>query len=116
MSLRAQCFPKSLRLITAKDYQQVFKSSHQHSNKFFLLLVRENQKSSARLGLAISKKNVPSASERNYLKRIIRENFRRSQKKLQGKDIVVLARNETTQYKNKKQLWVSLNALMQKIL
>ena len=69
----------------------------------------------ARLGLAISKKNIPSAAERNYLKRIIRERFRQSQESIVGKDIVVLARNETKLYQNKKQLWTSIGTLIQKI-
>jgi ribonuclease P protein component len=46
----------------------------------------------ARLGLAISKKQARRAIDRNRLKRLIRETFRRSRDELPGVDLVVMAR------------------------
>lgn len=44
----------------------------------------------ARLGLAIAKRAVPSAVDRNRIRRLIRESFRYRQSKLVGLDIVVV--------------------------
>lgn len=54
------------------------------------LLARENHLNHARLGLAISKKQLPRAVDRNRLKRLVRESFRQQQ--LAGLDIVVMVR------------------------
>ena len=44
----------------------------------------------ARLGLAISKKNCRFATDRNRIKRVIRESFRHHQPTLAGLDVVVI--------------------------
>lgn len=44
------------------------------------------------MGLAISKKNVRRAVDRNLIKRLIRESFRIRQPQLGGLDIIVMAR------------------------
>ena len=44
----------------------------------------------ARLGLAISKKHCRQATDRNRIKRIVRESFRQHQAELAGLDIVVI--------------------------
>jgi ribonuclease P protein component len=59
----------------------------------------------ARLGLAIAKKLLPRAVDRNRIKRIVRESFRLHQ--LQEYDFVVLARRDTGTATND-QLFLSL--------
>ena len=44
----------------------------------------------ARLGLAISKKNCRLATDRNRIKRVVRESFRHHQAALAGLDVVVI--------------------------
>ena len=44
----------------------------------------------ARLGLAISRKNCRKATDRNRIKRVIRESFRHHKRTLAGIDIVVI--------------------------
>jgi ribonuclease P protein component len=56
-----------------------------------LVIATENNLGIARLGLAISRKNVKTATKRNQIKRIIRESFRINQQNLEGLDIVVTA-------------------------
>ncbi len=56
-----------------------------------LVIATENNLGIARLGLAISRKNIKTAIKRNQIKRIIRESFRLNQEKLEGLDIVVTA-------------------------
>jgi len=57
------------------------------------VLWRENGTPQARLGLALAKKNLRRATDRNLVKRIVRESFRRHQDELAGIDFVVLARS-----------------------
>ena len=108
-------FTKSQRLIKAADYRQVFNSSRRYSNRFFTLLVRDNHSDGARLGLAISKKHISLATQRNLIKRITREIFRHHQDNIQGMDVVVLTRKQTRSYSNKLELKTSLELLFQKI-
>jgi ribonuclease P protein component len=57
------------------------------------VLVLPNEISHARIGLSIAARTVSKAVERNRIKRIIRESFRRRQEQLPAVDIVVNARS-----------------------
>lgn len=82
-------FEKDKRLLSAKDFHHVFaqpiKKIH---SEHLLVLVRHNQKAWARLGLAISKKKLKNATDRNRLKRLIREHFRHQQCNMSAVDLV----------------------------
>jgi len=67
----------------------------------FTVLYRDNCSSTARLGLAIGKKNCRKATGRNRLKRVIRESFRVEQGRLPGIDVVVLNQPAATNANNK---------------
>jgi ribonuclease P protein component len=82
------------RLKRPEEYKQVFSSKRRSSDKSFLFLAKTNGFNRARLGLAVPKKYIHSAVERNKLKRIIRESFRLKQEKLKGNDIVVVVKNK----------------------
>lgn len=56
----------------------------------FTILYRPNGTQEPRLGLAIGKKNCRLATQRNRLKRVIRESFRHHRDSLGGIDIVVM--------------------------
>ena len=86
-------FPKSHRLLNASDFQSVFAdATHRVSHPLLLILARPNQQDVPKLGLVIAKKNIRLATNRNRIKRIIRENFRLRKGQLAGMDLVVLAR------------------------
>ena len=68
----------------------MFAVSERSSDAFFTVLATAGTPNRARLGLAISKKQVRRAVDRNRLKRLVRETFRR--RELIGKDFVVMAR------------------------
>lgn len=58
------------------------------------MLYRANGLGYPRLGLALARKRVRRAVDRNRLKRLVRESFRRAQRTLGGIDIVVMARDK----------------------
>jgi ribonuclease P protein component len=51
-----------------------------------------NDGTAARLGIVVSKRIARRAVDRSYLKRLIRETFRREQEKLIGFDVLVRPR------------------------
>ncbi len=63
------------------------------ADHFFTVLMRENERGCARLGLAVGKKQVPGAVARNRIKRLVRESFRHHSTALEGFDVVVLCRS-----------------------
>ena len=87
-------FPSTLRLKKPSEYKKVFGKPVKSSDAYFTLLAIKNDYGHPRLGLAIAKKNIRKAVDRNIIKRTVRENFRNQQQKLGNMDIVVLARKE----------------------
>ena len=83
-------FDRNKRLLKKVDYDAVFGKANKWVTSEFIFLYRNNDSGYARLGLAISKKTIPKAHERNRVKRLLRETFRTTT--LQALDIVVLAK------------------------
>tara|TARA_Y100000588_G_C14230948_1_gene915266 strand:+ start:1410 stop:1754 length:345 start_codon:yes stop_codon:yes gene_type:complete len=86
-------FDKSKRLIKKYEYNHVFNQAGKLVTPEFIFLYRQNDLGRARLGMAISKKHIAKAHDRNRLKRLLRESFR--VQSLPAVDIVVLARHHT---------------------
>jgi len=93
-------FPEKYRLNRPSDFQEVFKTALRYADKTFLVLARNNNLSFARLGLAVSAKRIKTAVQRNKVKRLIRESFRRNKIRLQGLDIVVVAHKNAAKESN----------------
>ena len=114
-SAESDCsFGKQQRLLTPRDFRQVFQNAtYKVSSKDLLILAYINRSPTARLGLVIAKKHVRRANQRNRIKRIIRESFRH-QRLFTGLDLVVLARGALDQRSNEElfqllaQLWQQL--------
>lgn len=87
----APVFPRRNRLTEAGDFDRVFKSARRSRDGYFTVLYCANGLGYPRLGLAIAKKRVRRAVDRNRLKRIVRESFRQAKKQLTGVDIVIMA-------------------------
>ena len=83
-------FPRCRRLNRAEDYRAVFADARKLRGGPFTLLWRPNKHHFARLGLAVSKRHLRFAHDRNRIKRLIRESFRQHQNALCGIDVVVL--------------------------
>lgn len=84
-------FKKTQRLLNKSDYDHVFNQAKKIVTTDFILLTRENNLGYARLGLALSKKMIAKAHDRNRIKRLLRECFRQTQ--LPAVDIIFLARS-----------------------
>jgi ribonuclease P protein component len=95
-------FPRKLRLTEPVQFKAVFnRAEFKVSNRCFLILARRNELQNGRLGLVISKKNLPTAVQRNRIKRLLRNEFRLNQNLLDGLDIVILARSNMSSINNK---------------
>ena len=113
MSRPSEGFPKSARLLNGSDYGRVFGDASAVSDAAFTILCRPNDLGRPRLGLAISKKMLRRAVDRNRVKRIVRESFRRHAVELQGRDFVVLARRGIRP-DGREGLWKSLDRLWER--
>jgi ribonuclease P protein component len=87
-------YPRSLRLLTAAEFQQVFKRcDYKASDRLMTVLAIHNGLDYPRLGTAVSIKAAGNAVRRNRIKRLIRESFRQHQLSLAGLDLVVTVRH-----------------------
>ena len=94
-------FPKTRRLLTAAEFDRVFKQARwRASSRSMLLLATPNKVDHDRIGFVIAKKNVRSAVQRNRIKRVIREVFRIHSGLSYSSDIVVIARKGLDQLDN----------------
>ena len=79
-----------------------------------LLLLKPNKSSCARLGLAIAKKQVKLAVQRNRVKRLARESFRQHHDNLPCVDMILLVYKEIDEVDNK-ELYQWLESLWQQL-
>ena len=93
-------FQRRLRIISPSDYQRVFAKPIKSGSKAFTVLATPNDLSQPRLGLAIAKKHIRRAVDRNRIKRQIRESFRLYKATLPAVDVVVLAKHLTNNKTN----------------
>jgi ribonuclease P protein component len=100
-------FKKQQRLLKKIDYDCVFEQAKKIVTQEFVILYRKNKIGHTRLGLALSKKMIAKAHERNRIKRLIRESFR--QEKLPAIDVIFLARSGVA-----KQLNTGINKTLNK--
>lgn len=101
-------FKKTQRLLTKIDYNHVFEQAKKIVTSEFIILFRENNLGCARLGLALSKKMIAKAHDRNRIKRLLRESFR--QEELPAVDVVFLARQGVAKQTN-----ANINAKLGKV-
>lgn len=86
-------FPRSRRLLRPEEFQRIFKGADWRvAGAAFTLLAAANTLGHPRLGVALAKRQVRRAVERNRIRRQLRESFRLHQHQLGGIDIVVLGR------------------------
>jgi len=84
--------PRDARVRRAGDFAALRQASGRLGGRCFSVRYRPNGLDHARLGLAISKRVSKRAVERNRIKRLLRESFRRVRAQLPPIDLVVMAR------------------------
>ncbi|MCX7059577.1 MAG: ribonuclease P protein component [Nevskia sp.] len=84
-------FPPSARLHKPAEFKLVFAEGRKLRRVPLSVSYRRNMTQDARLGLAIAKKAVAQAHDRNRIKRLIREEFRHNRARLPAVDLVFFA-------------------------
>ncbi|MGN6479439.1 ribonuclease P protein component [Luteibacter sp.] len=95
--MRAAALPRDARLRRAADFAALRNVSGRLGGRCFLLRFGNNAAGTARLGLAISKRCSKRAVDRNRIKRLAREAFRRARPDLPPVDILVMARDSAVE-------------------
>lgn len=110
-------FPRAARLLSGVEFQRVFKSRQVESNRYFRIhwadpVQDDRSVDGARLGLAIAKRVVRRAVDRNRIRRVARETFRLHRRQLRPADYVLLAKPPAAETDNRtlklalEQLWL----------
>ncbi len=114
-SRAGESFSRSSRLTLAGEFKQVFQNNFRVSDDCFTLLVGKQQSLNTRIGFAVAKKQIKRAVDRNHLKRLIRESFRRHQSEMPNLDIVVMVRFNILQLNNS-QIFTRLDKHWRKVI
>lgn len=108
-------FNRESRLLTPGQFQSVFTKPIRFGSSHITVLTSQNPDKNNRLGLAIAKKRVKLAVQRNRIKRLIRESFRLNRNNLPNIDIVVMVKSGTDKLDNKEinqqleKIWRKIN-------
>ncbi|OLF37393.1 ribonuclease P protein component [Psychrobacter sp. Cmf 22.2] len=109
------CFTKEQRLLTPAAFREVFDAPERKLHQAHLMaFVRPNMHKQPRIGMAITKRKVPTAVARNFIKRHIREEFRLKSSKIENKDIVFIVKKPIKGLDNK-ELKKEINNIFKKI-
>jgi ribonuclease P protein component len=87
-----ESFPRKLRLTRAAEYRQVFDRNKRVGDASITILVGSKAGVVPRLGFAVARKQIAKAVQRNWLKRVFRESFRKNQHRLPARDMVIMVR------------------------
>ena len=108
-------FTKEQRLLTPAAFREVFDAPERKLHQSHLMaFVRTNTHDKPRVGMAITKRKVPTAVARNLIKRQIREQFRVKAISLENKDIVFIVKSSIKDLTNK-ELKNEINNIFKKI-
>ena len=85
-------FGRDRRLLKPAEFQRVLRGGVRVGGHYFRLVGRVSEDANGRLGLAIAKRSLKRAVDRNAAKRTLRESFRRQQAAVVGHlDVVAMA-------------------------
>ncbi|MBH0094839.1 ribonuclease P protein component [Psychrobacter sp. NZS113] len=108
-------FTKEQRLLTPAAFREVFDAPERKIHQSHLMaFIRTNTHDKPRVGMAITKRKVPTAVARNLIKRQIREQFRSKAFKIENKDIVFIVKKSIKDI-DRKELKNQINNIFKKI-
>lgn len=108
-------FTKEQRLLTPAAFREVFDAPERKLHQSHLMaFVRANTEEKPRVGMAITKRKVPTAVARNLIKRQIREQFRTKALNIENKDIVFIVKKSINDIDDK-ELKNQINNIFKKI-
>src|SRR4029453_5471018 len=91
-SPRAERFPRGHRFSERGSFGPALRSARKLRGETIVLNIAPGRPGATRLGIALTRRLVPLATERNRFKRLVREAFRRHEVKSRGLDCVVALR------------------------
>ncbi|HRJ51926.1 MAG TPA: ribonuclease P protein component [Candidatus Thiothrix moscowensis] len=115
--LAAGGFPRCVRLTRGVEFQRVFQHGKRLHANGLNARAAANSLGFPRLGMAIAKKALRRAHERNRIRRLIRESFRQHLSQLPAVDLVVMCRSDVLTMSNSELfqqlegLWLRLHKL-----
>ena len=89
--MATEALSRRARLSGRGAFDSLLRSRSARGERFLVHAVY-NGRAFARLGIVVSKRVAPRAVDRSYMKRLIRETFRREQTKFAGFDVLVRPR------------------------
>ncbi|MEF8726105.1 MAG: ribonuclease P protein component [Candidatus Bipolaricaulota bacterium] len=92
-------FTKENRLKTEKDFSRVYRDGRRFEGDFFVFYLLEKEEGKPRIGI-VTPKGIGSAVERNRVKRIIRESFRKNKGIFDSYDFIVKPQKEVIDFNN----------------
>lgn len=84
-------FPRTARLLTPRDFSALRSGSRRLGGTCFSALIKPGSATTARLGLAVSRRISRLAVQRNRIKRVARESFRHACSRFAPQDILLIA-------------------------
>lgn len=92
-------FTKENRLITEKDFSHVYRDGRRFEGDFFVFYLLNKEEGKPRIGIVTSK-HIGNAVERNRVKRIIRESFRKNKSIFDSYDFIVKPKQKVVDLNN----------------
>jgi ribonuclease P protein component len=80
---------RQAKIVKTDDFSSVFNLRKRIASPHLVMRYRLNEANMARLGLTVSKKTAKLATQRNYMRRVLRELFRLNQHNLPVIDLVI---------------------------
>jgi ribonuclease P protein component len=91
-SPRIEGYSRRHRFRARGSFGPLLRSSRKARGRYVIVHTLPARGGPSRLGIALTRRNVPQATDRNHLKRLVREAFRRHRLKYAGIDCVVTLR------------------------